>query len=55
VAQPAPPAEKESLVSKPWFWVASGGAVVAAVAVVLLLTAGGSKDPSASIGRAAGN
>jgi hypothetical protein len=55
VAQPGPPAQEDSITKKPWFWVAAGGGVVAAVVVVLLLTMGGSKDPSASIGKARGN
>ena len=55
VAQPAPAATDDSLVRKPWFWLVTAGGVAAAVAVVLLLSAGGSKDPSASIGRINGN
>jgi hypothetical protein len=47
VAQPAPP-EERSVTSRPWFWVAVGGAVVAAAAVTLLLVV--KKDPDASIG-----
>jgi tetratricopeptide (TPR) repeat protein len=50
VAQPAAePAAERPLTRRPWFWVGVGGAVVAAV-VVVLLVAGGSKDPSPSIG-----
>jgi tetratricopeptide (TPR) repeat protein len=50
VGQPAP-AQDDSLLKKPWFWIATGAGVAAVVTVVLLLTAGGSKDPSPSIGR----
>jgi|SRR5262245_61701032 len=55
VAQPAPAARDDSLVSKPWFWIAVGGGVAAAVIVVLLLSRGGASDPSPSIGRIDGN
>jgi hypothetical protein len=51
VAQPAPPAQDDSIVKKPWFWIVTAGGVAAAVTVVLLLSAGGSKDPAPSIGR----
>ena len=50
-----PREEEKSLTQKTWFWIAVGGGVVAAATVVLLLTMGGSKDPSASFGRANGN
>jgi len=55
VAQPAPAAREESLVQKPWFWIATGAGVAAAVTVVLLLTLGGNSDPSPSIGRISAN
>jgi len=55
VAQPAPAARDESLVQKPWFWIATGAGVAAAVTVVLLLTLGGNSDPSPSIGRISAN
>jgi hypothetical protein len=51
VAQPQPAPQDESLVKKPWFWIATGAGVAVAVTVVLLLTMGGSSDPSPSIGR----
>jgi tetratricopeptide (TPR) repeat protein len=51
VARPAPPAEGDSLLRKPWFWVATGSAIAAAVTVVLLVSLGGSRDPSPSVGR----
>jgi tetratricopeptide (TPR) repeat protein len=55
VAQPTPPAQDDSLDRKPWFWLVTAGGVAAAVTVVLVLSAGGSKDPSPSIGRINGN
>jgi hypothetical protein len=55
VAQPASTGQDDSLVKKPWFWAATGGAVAVAVGVVLLLTMGGSKDPAPSIGRVSAN
>jgi hypothetical protein len=57
VAQPAePPATHDQpLTKRPWFWIATGGGIAAALAVVLLLTAGGSQNPSPSIGKATGN
>jgi hypothetical protein len=54
VAQPAP-ANDESVVKKPLFWVLVGGGVVAVAAIVLVVALGGSKDPTASLGRARGN
>jgi len=51
VAKPGPPAQEDSVLKKPWFWIATGGGVAVAVTVVLLLTMGGSKDPSPSVGR----
>jgi tetratricopeptide (TPR) repeat protein len=45
----------ESIVKKPWFWVATGGGVAAAVAVALALTLGGASDPKATIARIPGN
>ncbi len=51
VAQAAPAdTEKRSLLQKPLFWGAVGGAVVAAVVVVLVVALGGPKDPSPSLG-----
>ena len=50
----APAARDQSIVTRPWFWVAGGG-VAAVVIVVLVLTLGGTSDPSPSIGRIAGN
>ncbi len=51
VAQPEPAnGEKRSLLQKPLFWTAVGGAVAAAVVVVLMVALGGAKDPSPSLG-----
>ncbi len=51
VAQPGPAdTEKKSLLQRPLFWGAVGGAVAAAVVVVLIVALGGPKDPSPSLG-----
>jgi hypothetical protein len=56
VSQPAPAAPSdESVMKKPLFWVLVGGGVVTAAAIVLLVALGGSKDATASLGRARGN
>jgi hypothetical protein len=55
VSQPATASSDESVVKKPLFWVLVGGGVAAAAAIVLLVALGGSKDPTASLGRARGN
>ena len=53
-ATPAPD-QNDSIVRKPWFWVAAGGLVAAAAVVVVLLATDRSKDPSPTIGMANGN
>jgi tetratricopeptide (TPR) repeat protein len=55
VGEPTPRAQDDSLVKKPWFWIATGAGVAVAVTVVLLLTMGGAKDPSPNIGRVNAN
>ena len=55
VAQPGPRAEDESVLKRPWFWVATAGGVAAVVVAVVALSLGGSRDPSPSIGRINGN
>jgi len=56
VSQPAQTqADEGSVMKKPWFWVVVGLGVVAAVVVGVLVASGGSKDPSASMGKVSGN
>jgi tetratricopeptide (TPR) repeat protein len=43
-------ADEGGVTSKPWFWVALGGAVVVVAVVAIVALSGGSKDPSPSIG-----
>ncbi len=47
--------DQVSVTRKPWFWAIVGGGVVAAVIVAIVLASGGTKDPSASLGKADGN
>jgi len=55
LSQPTPAeSDQVSMTRKPWFWAAIGGGVLAAVVVGIVL-ASGSKDPSASLGKANGN
>lgn len=55
VAQAAPPPDDGSLVKKPWFWIAVGGAMVAAGVVGFLLFRPGPSDPTGSLQPASGN
>jgi tetratricopeptide (TPR) repeat protein len=53
VSQPADASSRdESVVKKPWFWVATGGVVVAAAIVVVLLATSGAAAAMPSLGRA---
>jgi hypothetical protein len=55
VTQAAPPRDDDSIVKRPWFWVAVGGAVVAAGVVSFLLLRPEPSDPRSTLMPVPGN